>query len=400
MGNIFLEERVAGVASDEIIQEMVEKGHISSIDGKPILLYNEKGLPALLQSSSLDGTASSQAFTCEKGYRPPLDKTIEEDLKARSLNCQKIKEIDVNNYLLSPPDERSSYGPIIVKLKQQLSLPSHIRAYANPKSSAGRIDLKVRTIFDKWNKFDQSPLGYEGNVWMILEAGQFPVITKEDISVMQLRFYADKRETSQLNDDWLEHTAANYPLLYDLNGDRLNSREMKKYIDEGLTMGIDLSQDIVSYVAKFSEEPIDLSAKGACDPKKYFEPIYKKELKDDTLTIRPSFLYLFSGSHLIGVPPDFCAEMQPFKSEFGDLRSHYAGYFDPGFGYGTDGSIKGASIVHELRSMEQLNLRHGDYLSTFKFYKMRHPPKNIYGINSNYQAQKGIKLAKYFKPWA
>ena len=35
----------------------------------------------------------------------------------------------------------------------------------------------------------------------------------------------------------------------------------------------------------------------------------------------------------VSVPPDLAAEMTAYDPTSGELRTHYAGFFDPGFGY-------------------------------------------------------------------
>ena len=39
------------------------------------------------------------------------------------------------------------------------------------------------------------------------------------------------------------------------------------------------------------------------------------------------------------------AEMVPFSHHVGELRAHYAGFFDPGFGFGRAGEIKGTVSI-------------------------------------------------------
>jgi hypothetical protein len=39
----------------------------------------------------------------------------------------------------------------------------------------------------------------------------------------------------------------------------------------------------------------------------------------------------------------------PFSHHVGELRAHYAGFFDPGFGYGVGGELSGAVGVLEVR---------------------------------------------------
>jgi deoxycytidine triphosphate deaminase len=44
--------------------------------------------------------------------------------------------------------------------------------------------------------------------------------------------------------------------------------------------------------------------------------------------------------------------MIPYDIASGEFRSHYAGFFDPGFGYGAEGEVKGTPGVLEVRVYE------------------------------------------------
>ena len=44
--------------------------------------------------------------------------------------------------------------------------------------------------------------------------------------------------------------------------------------------------------------------------------------------------------------------MVPFDPSIGEFRIHYAGFFDPGFGYGDRGEIPGTKAVLEVRAHE------------------------------------------------
>jgi len=47
-----------------------------------------------------------------------------------------------------------------------------------------------------------------------------------------------------------------------------------------------------------------------------------------------------------------CCYQVPFSHHVGELRAHYAGFFDPGFGFGTNGDIKGSIGVLEVLCVE------------------------------------------------
>src|SRR5207249_807624 len=82
----------------------------------------------------------------------------------------------------------------------------------------------------------------------------------------------------------------------------------------------------------------------------------------------------------------------------GEFRVHYAGFFDPGFGYAGAGG-KGSRAVLEVRSREvPFILEHGQIVGRLVYEKMLARPDALYGqrIGSNYQAQ-GLKLSKHFR---
>jgi dCTP deaminase len=98
------------------------------------------------------------------------------------------------------------------------------------------------------------------------------------------------------------------------------------------------------------------------------------------------------------VPPGYAAEMVPFDPMVGVFRVHYAGFFDPGFGYAGAGG-KGARAVLEVRSRDvPFILEHGQIVGRLVYEKMMALPEKLYGqgIGSNYQAQ-SLKLSKHFK---
>ena len=98
------------------------------------------------------------------------------------------------------------------------------------------------------------------------------------------------------------------------------------------------------------------------------------------------------------MPPDYAAEMVPFDPLVGEFRVHYAGFFDPGFGYAGAGG-RGARAVLEVRSREvPFILEHGQTVGRLVYEHMLARPKSLYGqgIGSNYQAQ-GLKLSKHFR---
>jgi len=79
---------------------------------------------------------------------------------------------------------------------------------------------------------------------------------------------------------------------------------------------------------------------------------------------------------------------------------HYAGFFDPGFGFDAAGG-SGSRAVLEVRSHEvPFIVEHGQTVGRLVYERLAERPESLYGqgIGSNYQAQ-GLKLSKHFRTW-
>ena len=67
--------------------------------------------------------------------------------------------------------------------------------------------------------------------------------------------------------------------------------------------------------------------------------------------------------------------MVPFDPLVGEFRVHYAGFFDPGFGYAGAGG-RGARAVLEVRSREvPFIIEHGQTVGRLVFEKMLGAPR-------------------------
>ena len=99
------------------------------------------------------------------------------------------------------------------------------------------------------------------------------------------------------------------------------------------------------------------------------------------------------------VPADFAAELLPYDLASQEFRVHYAGFFDPGFGYGLHGEIPGTRAVLEVRASQMPILLEDDqFVGRLNYFHMAATPDKVYGgrIGSSYQ-QQGLALSKQFK---
>ena len=141
---------------------------------------------------------------------------------------------------------------------------------------------------------------------------------------------------------------------------------------------------------------IDVDRRAGYDIGDFWEPMAAR--KDQSLILDPDEFYILASKQAVQVPPDHAAEMVPFDPLVGEFRVHYAGFFDPGFGYSGAGGA-GSRAVLEVRSHEvPFVLEHGQTVGRLMFERLIEPPQRLYGqgIGSNYQRQ-GLALSKHFK---
>jgi dCTP deaminase len=116
---------------------------------------------------------------------------------------------------------------------------------------------------------------------------------------------------------------------------------------------------------------------------------------EDGHVLEPEQFYVFATRERLAVPPDLCAELVAFDATKGELRTHYAGFIDAGFGWSH--GAEGAKLVLEIRTHDvPFLLEHGQPLFRVEFMRNEAVPDVLYGQSgSNYQMQ-GLRLAKQF----
>jgi dCTP deaminase len=280
----------------------------------------------------------------------------------------------------------------VIPLQELLALPQAVRGYANPKSSTGRLDVLTRLITEHAEVFDEVPPGYRGRLYVEVAPQTFSVVVRPGTRLNQLRLQRGVSGIALGN--------GNLRRRY-RDGELVQPYDAKAPLPDNLVpVTIDLKGEgpgsVIGYRAKRFTDRIDLSLIRHYDLEDYWEPLlYRKE---PSLTLDPGEFYILATREAVSVPPDLSAEMVAYEARSGEYRVHYAGFFDPGFGYGTAGA--GSKAVLEVRSHQiPFMLEHGQPIGWLRYEKMADTPAQVYGqgIGSNYQRQ-GLALAKQFKP--
>jgi dCTP deaminase len=283
----------------------------------------------------------------------------------------------------------------LVALVESLALPPSVRGRCNPKSTTGRLDVFTRVITDGTPRFDEVAAGYCGPLYLEVSPQSFPVRVQTGLSLNQLRL---SRGETVMTDGELAALYREEPLLYD-DDDRPIPLDAVTFND-GLGMGIDLSGrhsgGIIGYRAHPNPPAVDLARLDHYDPGEYWEPI--KRPGRDAYILEANRFYILVSKERIRVPPDFAAEMVVYDAGAGEIRTHYAGFFDPGFGYGA-GDVLGTKVVMEVRAREVPFLVY-DGQTSFKvlFERLAGRPERLYGagLGSSYQHQT-LTLSKQFR---
>jgi dCTP deaminase len=271
----------------------------------------------------------------------------------------------------------------VVPLQEALALPPGLSGAASAKSSIGRLDLLTRVITDDGVEFDRVPAGYSGPLYVEICPRSFSVVARTGQMLNQIIFRSGK---TIISDAALKALHAETPIV---SGDAV--------ISDGLGFSVDLkpqSGDLVGYRAKPHTGVIDLDKLAHYDPSEYWEEI---RTTDARIILDPGAFYILVSREAITIPPNCAAEMAPYIAMVGEFRVHYAGFFDPGFGYSKEGS--GSKGVLEVRCHEApFVLEHGQVVGRLVYEHMSETPAQLYGIDikSNYQGQ-GLKLSKHFK---
>lgn len=358
-----------GTLSDRQIADLIESGAIRVPKGDGRFLNSQ------VQPASLDLRIGEIAYRVRASFLPQGESLTEVLPKIA------LYPIDLTAH---PYLEKGAV--YMIPLCEELALPASVEGKANPKSSTGRVDVFTRVLTDRGSRFDEVSPGYHGPLYLEVFSRSFPLKVRPGLSLSQLRLF-NSREI--LTDDELESRHLEAPLFW--YGDQEKS-EIKRFRD-GVSLGIDLSfSRIVGYKARNNTVILDLTGDVQNQAELFWEPIMAP--CSGELYLEPEAFYLFASRAKIRIPPTLAGEMVEFDAQSGELRTHYAGFFDPGFGLSGDG----ARAVLEIRPHDvSFRIVDGQKIFRLRFERMEQKPVHPYGveIGSNYSHQ-GLKLSKYF----
>lgn len=363
-----------GILPSHVLKRLLDQGRE--------ITASEPFAPGQIQPASIDLRLGPVAYRVRASFLPGPAATVAERLQSVFMH-----EVDLTGGAVL-----EAGCVYIVPLLERAEFSARISGGANPKSSTGRIDVFTRLITDYAPSFDRVEPGYRGPLYAEICPQTFPVLVRKGSRLNQLRI---RHGSPQSSDTALRRLHEQIPLV-----------DGEPNIDNGLALSIDLkgSADAdfkvgsrrIGFRAKKHTGLIDVDKVGLLDPADYWEPIEANARGD--MVLDPDEFYILVSRERVAIPPDHAAEMVPFNPLVGEFRVHYAGFFDPGFGY-EPGKPPSARGVLEVRSREvPFILEHGQIIGRLVFERLTDPPPQGYGegLGSNYQRQ-GLKLSKHFK---
>jgi dCTP deaminase len=343
--------------------------------------------PKCIQPASLDVPLTHEIYRMPGSILPKKGQTIRQLVDERAFYKLNVDQpLEVGHYYL-------------IKSPLSFSLPMDVVGCANNKSSSGRINLQGRLLLDGVNFFDTIPAGYQGEVWVEAHPQLAPVFLDPDQSqnaINQIRI----RETHEhvLGEDDIRSFHSKTPLLYHPDGQPLKDSELCFGAGgRSLLVGVDLTFENSCYRGRRRQDEIIHMSKRDIPAEKFFS---KVQTEDYRLFLQKDHFYIMGSLQKVSVPPDVCITMLPFQSQHGEFRSHFAGFFDPGNGYGVKGEEKGFTVTMEVIPMEDaIEIHHGQFMFAVEIEKLKSSCTMLYGTSmvSNYFCDPGPKLAKYFK---
>ncbi len=209
----------------------------------------------------------------------------------------------------------------------------------------------------------------------------------------QMRFFSGDTRFTQFD---LEKENRRHQLVWDMKTGYPVPLDMVSSPSRNGTVVLhaDLTSKVVGWRAKKTDEIVDLSRYDN-DPRLFWEEVYPEK---KMLFLKKDEFLILSTKEGIVVPPWLAAEVVAMNERYMEGRTHFAGFFDPGWGWRDEGRC-GDTATMEVRPYENMCMRDGLPLAGFRFEYLTNEPETQYGADSHYAGQTGAGLAKFFAPF-
>src|SRR5215468_6533615 len=198
-----------------------------------------------IQPASLDLRLGEIAYRVRASFLPGARASVRDKLDLLSMH-----RIDLTQGAVLEKD-----CVYIVPLCEYVALRHRTSAFANPKSSIGRLDVFARVITDHGTEFDRIREGYKGPLYAEISPRSFSILARTGSSLVQLRV---RRGSPPFSDAALRRLHEEVRLV-ESSPVTLSARAA---IRDGLAFTVDVAgdkqTDIVGYKARRHTDLIDV----------------------------------------------------------------------------------------------------------------------------------------------
>ena len=330
-----------------------------------------------IQPASLDLRLGPTAYRVRASFLPGRNATVRQKLADLAMH-----EMDLTHGAVL---ERGCV--YIVPLLESLALKHRMSAVGNPKSSTGRLDVFTRLITDNGTQFDRVPEQYRGPLYAEVSPRTFSILVRKGSRLSQLRI---RRGTPPVSDLQMRVLQRAHGLVGALTEDE---------IQNGVPVTVDVSgkgtEGLIGYRAKNHAGLIDIDKPRHYAVADFWDPVHAP--RRGGLVLDPEDFYILASRNPVKVPDTHAAEMIAYDTLVGEFRVHYAGFFDPGFGFG-DAAGAGSRAVLEVRSFEvPFVIEDDQVVGRLTYERLTERPAKLYGTVANSYQGQGIALSKHFR---
>lgn len=371
-----VESGAGGVLPRQEIHRLCGEGAI-----RPVHTFRDKQF----QPASLDLRLGEKAYRIQSTFLPD-NQCVKDKLRDHLMH-----EVDLRD-----GGVLAQGVAYLIELDESLSLPEGLRGKANPRSSTGRLDIFTRLVTDHSHRFDEVRDGYEGPLYVQVISRSFTLRAHTGECLNQLRFI---RGDAGISSKEIEKLVDETPLLLD-GESPIKLGEIA--LSGGLFLRVSLrgvgDTPLVGFKAKKTSPLLDLSKVAHYRIHDFWEFVFSDD--KGRLVLDPEEFYILRSRERVRIPPGYGAEMVAYEPASGELRTHYAGFFDPGFGYGAEGEVPGTVAVMEVRAHDvSFVIEDGQRFCKIQLERMLFQPDVVYGtkLGSAYQYQ-DLTPSKHFMP--
>lgn len=364
----------AGALSDRMIRECIDQGHVRGAD-------QENVSPA-----SLDLSIGEEVYRITSAASPVKGQSVRELMDILGATP------------IHPGDIFEPGTKYLVPANESFALPDGVYGYCNPKSSVGRDSLLVRVISDGVDGFDSIPTGVNPTTgkprlpWLLVSPTDMPVRMDPGETLAQVRFFT--RDT-RLGREEMEWVYRRQSLFFDADEEPIPWEQITCSPDGALAVSLDLRPgQVIGWSSRKTRRVIDFSKTQKTED--YFDPIIV--CRNGTVTLPRGGFFILGTDPGVLVPPGFACEVNAVNKRFAHADIHAAGFVDPGWGYGKDGTGRGRRITLEVWTHEDWTIQPGQLIGELRYERMIEPPEVHYDqkATSHYRGQRGALPSKRF----